>query len=70
MFLLTPGFRMLYFRFDVFRPLANIFELTVHRAESQSLHSWSAKYCPLMPPSRSTIAVAFSLDGRTLASTQ
>ncbi|KAI5013532.1 hypothetical protein ZWY2020_036009 [Hordeum vulgare] len=39
-------------------------------AESQSLHCWSAKYCPLMPPSRSTIAVAFSLDGRTLASTQ
>ncbi|VAH96648.1 unnamed protein product [Triticum turgidum subsp. durum] len=39
------------------------------RAESQSLHRWSAKYCPLMPPPRSTIAAAFSSDGKTLAST-
>ncbi|CAM0877556.1 unnamed protein product [Alopecurus aequalis] len=38
-------------------------------AESQSLHRWSAKYCPLMPPPRSTIAAAFSSDGKTLAST-
>ncbi|XP_006660508.1 uncharacterized protein LOC102702593 [Oryza brachyantha] len=38
-------------------------------AESQSLHRWSAKYCPLLPAPRSTIAAAFSLDGRTLAST-
>ncbi|AQK42976.1 Protein RAE1 [Zea mays] len=38
-------------------------------AESQSLHSWSAKYCPLLPPPRSTIAAAFSPDGKTLAST-
>ncbi|KAK3132396.1 hypothetical protein QOZ80_6AG0520790 [Eleusine coracana subsp. coracana] len=37
--------------------------------ESQSLHRWSAKYCPLVPPPRSTIAAAFSPDGRTLAST-
>ncbi|EEE56766.1 hypothetical protein OsJ_06313 [Oryza sativa Japonica Group] len=39
------------------------------RAESQSLHHWSAKYCPLLPPPRSTIAAAFSPDGKTLAST-
>nr|CAB3473898.1 unnamed protein product [Digitaria exilis] len=39
------------------------------RAESQSLHRWSAKYCPLLPPPRSTIAAAFSPDGKTLAST-
>ncbi|KAG2599865.1 hypothetical protein PVAP13_5KG501000 [Panicum virgatum] len=38
-------------------------------AESQSLHRWSAKYCPLLPPPRSTIAAAFSPDGKTLAST-
>ncbi|KAL6854570.1 hypothetical protein ACP4OV_019132 [Aristida adscensionis] len=38
-------------------------------AESQSLHRWSAKYCPLVPAPRSTIAAAFSPDGRTLAST-
>ncbi|CAN6204086.1 unnamed protein product [Urochloa humidicola] len=38
-------------------------------AESQSLHCWSAKYCPLVPASRATIAAAFSTDGRVLAST-
>ncbi|KAL6646796.1 hypothetical protein ACP70R_015490 [Stipagrostis hirtigluma subsp. patula] len=38
-------------------------------AESQSLHRWCAKYCPLLPPPRSTIAAAFSPDGKTLAST-
>ncbi|TKW16114.1 hypothetical protein SEVIR_5G278100v4 [Setaria viridis] len=38
-------------------------------AESQSLHRWSAKYCPLLPPPRSTIAAAFSPDGKTLVST-
>ncbi|CAL4962030.1 unnamed protein product [Urochloa decumbens] len=38
-------------------------------AESQSLHRWSPKYCPLSPPPRSTIAAAFSPDGKTLAST-
>ncbi|GJM90909.1 hypothetical protein PR202_ga07234 [Eleusine coracana subsp. coracana] len=42
----------------------------MYRAESQSLHRWSAKYCPLLPPPRSTIAAAFSPDGKTLASTQ
>ncbi|KAF8712091.1 hypothetical protein HU200_028927 [Digitaria exilis] len=38
-------------------------------AESQSLHYWCAKYCPLLPASRATIAAAFSPDGRVLAST-
>ncbi|PWS22208.1 hypothetical protein DKP78_19595, partial [Enterococcus faecium] len=38
-------------------------------AESQSLHRWSARYCLIMPAPRSTIAAAFSPDGRTLAST-
>lgn len=37
--------------------------------EAESLHHLSAKYCPLLPPPRSTIAAAFSLDGKTLAST-
>ena len=30
----------------------------------------SAMYCPLFPPPRSTIAAAFSPDGKALASTQ
>ncbi|KAJ4871423.1 Transducin family protein / WD-40 repeat family protein [Raphanus sativus] len=37
--------------------------------EAESLQHLSATYCPLMPPPRSTIAAAFSSDGRTLAST-
>lgn len=37
--------------------------------EAESLRHLSAKYCPLMPPPRSTIAAAFSPDGKTLAST-
>ncbi|KAM2657535.1 hypothetical protein EV1_012885 [Malus domestica] len=37
--------------------------------EAESLQHLSAKYCPLVPPPRSTIAAAFSPDGRTLAST-
>uniref|UniRef100_A0A0A8YM16 Uncharacterized protein n=1 Tax=Arundo donax TaxID=35708 RepID=A0A0A8YM16_ARUDO len=37
--------------------------------ESQSMHHWSAKYCPLVPAPRSTIAAAFSPDGRAVAST-
>ncbi|XP_042518649.1 uncharacterized protein LOC122092396 isoform X2 [Macadamia integrifolia] len=37
--------------------------------EAESLRHLSAKYCPLVPPPRSTIASAFSPDGRTLAST-
>ncbi|KAK6914193.1 hypothetical protein RJ641_021514, partial [Dillenia turbinata] len=38
--------------------------------EAVSLRHLSAKYCPLLPPPRSTIAAAFSPDGKTLASTQ
>jgi activator-of-BECN1-regulated-autophagy protein 1 len=38
-------------------------------AEAESLGHLSAKYCPLVPPPRSTIAAAFSPDGKTLAST-
>ncbi|XP_071722048.1 uncharacterized protein [Rutidosis leptorrhynchoides] len=38
-------------------------------AEAESLRHLSAKYCPLVPPPRSTIAAAFSSNGRTLAST-
>ncbi|KAF6159340.1 hypothetical protein GIB67_032111 [Kingdonia uniflora] len=37
--------------------------------EAESLRHLSAKYCPLVPPPRSTIAAAFSLDGKSLAST-
>ncbi|KAK3009904.1 hypothetical protein RJ639_010974, partial [Escallonia herrerae] len=37
--------------------------------EAESLRNLSAKYCSLLPPPRSTIAAAFSPDGRTLAST-
>ncbi|KAG0454204.1 hypothetical protein HPP92_025508 [Vanilla planifolia] len=37
--------------------------------EAESLRHLSAKYCPLLPPPRSTIAAAFSSDGKTLAST-
>ncbi|XP_011625679.1 uncharacterized protein LOC18440543 isoform X1 [Amborella trichopoda] len=37
--------------------------------ETESLRHFSAKYCPLTPPPRSTIAAAFSPDGKTLAST-
>ncbi|XP_058101415.1 uncharacterized protein LOC131245756 [Magnolia sinica] len=37
--------------------------------EAESLRHLSAKYSPLVPPPRSTIAAAFSPDGKTLAST-
>ncbi|GAB2295355.1 hypothetical protein Dimus_029526 [Dionaea muscipula] len=37
--------------------------------EAESLRHLSAKYCPLLPPPRSTIAAAFSPDGKALAST-
>jgi hypothetical protein len=40
--------------------------LTVYRAESQSLHRWLAMFFSLLPPPRSTIAIAFSLDGKHL----
>ncbi|XWS39104.1 hypothetical protein CRYUN_Cryun18bG0021600 [Craigia yunnanensis] len=37
--------------------------------EAESLRHFSAKYCRLLPPPRSTIAAAFSPDGKMLAST-
>ncbi|XP_068665485.1 uncharacterized protein [Aristolochia californica] len=37
--------------------------------EAESLRHLSANYCPLVPPPRSTIAAAFSPDGKILAST-
>ncbi|KAJ7972566.1 Transducin/WD-40 repeat family protein [Quillaja saponaria] len=37
--------------------------------EAESLRHLAAKYCPLLPPPRSTIAAAFSPDGKVLAST-
>ncbi|KAL5070933.1 hypothetical protein RYX36_021820 [Vicia faba] len=36
--------------------------------EAESLRHLSAKYCPLLPPPRSTIAATFSQDGKVLAS--
>ena len=39
-------------------------------AEEDFLRRCSASYCELTPPPRSTIATAFSPDGRFLASTQ
>lgn len=42
----------------------------IFRVEAESLRHLSAKYCPLLPPPRSTIAAAFSPDGKVLASTQ
>ena len=39
-------------------------------AEEDFLRRCSASYCDLNPPPRSTIATAFSPDGRYLASTQ
>jgi activating molecule in BECN1-regulated autophagy protein 1 len=40
--------------------------LTVYRAESQSMHRWLAMFFSLLPPPRSTIAIAFSSDGKHL----
>lgn len=37
--------------------------------EADSLRNLSAKYCPLLPPPRSTIAATFTSDGEKLAST-
>ncbi|XP_078447243.1 uncharacterized protein LOC144716083 [Wolffia australiana] len=37
--------------------------------EADSLQHLTATYCPLLPPPRSTIAAAFSSDGKKLAST-
>jgi len=38
-------------------------------AESDALRRVAGRYCPFAPPPRSTIAVAYSPDGKTLAST-
>ena len=38
----------------------------MYRAESQSLHRWLAMFFSLLPPPRSTIAIAFSPDGKRL----
>ncbi|XP_024981179.1 uncharacterized protein LOC112517961 isoform X2 [Cynara cardunculus var. scolymus] len=48
----------------------SFFQITCsYRVEAESLRCLSAKYCPLMPSPRSTIAAAFSPDGKILAST-
>ncbi|KAJ4722843.1 Transducin family protein / WD-40 repeat family protein [Melia azedarach] len=59
--------------FDSFRPM---FETPqdarrglLSWVEAESLQHLKPKYCPLSPPPRSTIAAAFSSDGKTLAST-
>ncbi|KAE8721342.1 Transducin family protein / WD-40 repeat family protein isoform 8 [Hibiscus syriacus] len=36
------------------------------RVEAESMRHFSAKYCPLVPPLRSTIAAALNPDGKTL----
>ena len=38
-------------------------------AEDDALRRVSGRYCPFAPAPRSTIAVAYSADGKTLAST-
>ncbi|KAF6160505.1 hypothetical protein GIB67_019274 [Kingdonia uniflora] len=45
------------------------FDMRQTWVEAESLRHVSAKYCPLVPPQRSTIAAAFSLDRKLLAST-
>ncbi|CAN8295688.1 unnamed protein product [Cochlearia groenlandica] len=51
------------------KPVCELGHNLISWAEAESLQHLSAKYCPLVPPPRSTIAAAFSSDGRTLAST-
>ncbi|KAM7263550.1 hypothetical protein ACFE04_001233 [Oxalis oulophora] len=51
------------------KPVTDLKRGLISWAETQSLQHLSAKYCPLEPPPRSTIAAAFSSDGRTVAST-
>ena len=50
--------------------LADAAGITFLRLEAESLRNCTAKYCPLQPAPRSTIAAAFSPDGTILASTQ
>lgn len=56
-------------KFDI-KSAMPFFSFNYCRLEAESLQHLSAKYCALLPPPRSTIAAAFSPDGRTLASTQ
>ncbi|CAN6903209.1 unnamed protein product [Brassica oleracea] len=51
------------------QPVSELGHNLISWVEAESLHHLSAEYCPLVPPPRSTIAAAFSSDGRTLAST-
>ncbi|XP_068653731.1 uncharacterized protein [Aristolochia californica] len=54
------------------RPKCEVFDAKrglISWVEAESLQHLSANYCPLVPPPRSTIAAAFSPDGKTLAST-
>ncbi|KAF8111594.1 hypothetical protein N665_0074s0120 [Sinapis alba] len=50
-------------------PVSELGHNLISWVEAESLQHLSAKYCPLVPPPRSTIAAAFSSDGTTLAST-
>uniref|UniRef100_A0A1J3IVQ8 Activating molecule in BECN1-regulated autophagy protein 1 n=1 Tax=Noccaea caerulescens TaxID=107243 RepID=A0A1J3IVQ8_NOCCA len=50
-------------------PMKDAGQSLVSWVEAESLHHLSSKYCGLGPPPRSTIAAAFSSDGKTLAST-
>uniref|UniRef100_A0A1D1Y219 Activating molecule in BECN1-regulated autophagy protein 1 n=1 Tax=Anthurium amnicola TaxID=1678845 RepID=A0A1D1Y219_9ARAE len=57
---------------DAFGPKCGVIDARhalVSWVEAESLQHLTAKYCPLLPPPRSTIAAAFSSDGKTLAST-
>ncbi|MQM06323.1 hypothetical protein Taro_039144 [Colocasia esculenta] len=59
-------------RLDGFGPNCRVVDARhslVSWVEAESLQHLTAKYCPLLPPPRSTIAAAFSPDGKTLAST-
>lgn len=59
-------------RTDEYGPRCEIIDARqalVSWVEADSLRNFSAKYCALLPPPRSTIAAAFSSDGKRLAST-
>ncbi|CAA7024572.1 unnamed protein product [Microthlaspi erraticum] len=50
-------------------PMKDAGQSLVSWVEAESLNYLSSKYCALGPPPRSTIAAAFSSDGKTIAST-
>ncbi|ONK70843.1 uncharacterized protein A4U43_C04F2100 [Asparagus officinalis] len=59
-------------RIDEYRPIYEIIDARhalLSWVEADSLGNLTAKYCSLLPPPRSTIAAAFSTDGKRLAST-